>query len=124
MLTVSNVLFGLVALLHFYFLILEMFLWEKPLGRKTFGQSREQAAATAVLAKNQGLYNGFLTAGILWALAEPNPSLGARAKLFFGLCVVVAGLYGAWSTKKRAILLIQALPALLAIVTLVVGGAR
>jgi putative membrane protein len=98
-----------------------MFLWEKPLGLKTFGQSREQAAATAVLAKNQGLYNGILAAGLLWGLAEGHSSYGMRVRLFFGACIVIAGVYGAWSTGKRTILFLQALPAILAIVALLLA---
>ena len=109
----ADVLFGLVAVVHAWFLVLERFLWEKPLGLKTFRQTREEARLTATLAKNQGLYNGFLAAGIVWALA--SGAAGRSACLFFASCVVVAGLYGAWSTGKRAILLLQALPAALAL---------
>lgn len=116
MMLLSDALFALVALLHGWFLILEMFLWEKPLGLKTFGQTREQAAASAVLAKNQGLYNGFLAAGIVWGLAEGHSAFGLRVRLFFGACVVVAGIYGALTTGKRTILWAQALPALIAVV--------
>ena len=108
MLLIANVVVALVGLLHLYFLVLEMFLWDKPAGLRAFGQSREQAAATKVLAANQGLYNGFLAAGLLWGL-----SLGANGtgvKLFFLGCVLVAGLYGA-ATANRKILFIQALPA-------------
>jgi putative membrane protein len=112
---VSDVLFGLVAFLHGYFLLLEMFLWEKPRGLKTFRQSPAEAAATAVMAKNQGLYNGFLAAGIVWALAAGTTETGLAARTFFGACVVVAGVYGAWSTGKRQILYIQSVPALLAL---------
>ena len=121
MILVSDVLFAIAAALRAWFLALEMFLWEKPLGLKTFGQSREQAAATAVLAKNQGLYNGFLAAGLLWGLAEGHSSCGMRARLFFGACIVIAGVYGAWSTGKRTILFVQALPAILAIVALLLA---
>jgi putative membrane protein len=114
MLLLSDAMFALTALLHGWFLVLEMFLWEKPLGLKVFRQSREQAAATAVLAHNQGLYNGFLAAGIAWGLAEGHSSFGMRVRLFFAACVVVAGIYGAISTGKRGILIIQSLPALIA----------
>ena len=118
MLLVSDALFALCALMHGWFLVLEIFLWEKPLGLKTFGQSREQAAATAVLAKNQGLYNGFLPAGIAWGLAEGHSAYGMRIRLFFGGCVIVAGIFGAMTTGKRMILAVQALPALLAVAAL------
>jgi putative membrane protein len=98
-----------VAALHLYFLILEMFLWDKPFGRRTFGLSAEKAAATKSLAMNQGLYNGFLAAGLLWGLAA-----GVPAQLFFLACVVVAGVFGAF-TASRKILYVQALPGLLAL---------
>ena len=114
MLLLSDSLFALIAVLHGWFLVLEMFLWEKPLGLKVFRQSREQAAATAVLAQNQGLYNGFLAAGIAWGLAEGHSIFGMRVRLFFAACVLVAGVFGAISTGKRTILLVQALPALIA----------
>ena len=91
----------------------------EPIGRKTFGQTREQAAATAVLAKNQGLYNGFLAAGLIWGLLEGHTLTGLHVSVFFGSCVVIAGAYGAFSTRKAAILLIQALPALVAVLLLV-----
>jgi len=113
-LLLSDALFGLSAVLHGWFLVLEMFLWERPLGLRVFRQSREQAAATAVLAQNQGLYNGFLAAGIAWGLAEGHSTFGMRVRLFFAACVVVAGVFGAISTGKRGILLVQALPAFLA----------
>ena len=103
------VLTALVALLHLGFLVLEMFFWTRPLGRKVFGLDPEFAARSAALAKNQGLYNGFLAAGLLWGLW-----LDARGIcLFFLGCVVIAGLFGA-ATVKRSILYIQALPAILA----------
>ena len=100
-----------VAALHLYFLVLEMFLWRAPLGLKTFRMTPEKAETTAQLAGNQGLYNGFLAAGLLWALASPD--FVQRAN-FFLTCVVVAGAYGAWSVSRR-ILFIQALPAALAL---------
>jgi putative membrane protein len=95
-----------------------MFLWERPLGLKVFRQSREQAAATAVLAKNQGLYNGIRAAGIAWGLAEGHSTYGMRVRLFFGASVVVAGVFGAISTGKPAILIVQALLALIAVFAL------
>src|SRR5687768_4912015 len=97
-----------VALLHIAFLVLEMFLWTKPFGRRTFGLSRELAEATKGLAANQGLYNGFLAAGLIWGVLE-----GAFAiKVFFLGCVIVAGIFGA-ITAKRSILFVQALPGLI-----------
>lgn len=98
----------LVALAHLGFLALEMFLWEKPLGLKIFRQTAEQAAATRVLAANQGLYNGFLTAGLLWGMI-PAAHAG-DVKIFFLCCVIVAGVYGA-ATVSRRILWVQAAPA-------------
>jgi putative membrane protein len=106
------VLILLVAALHLYFLTLEMFLWQQPLGLKTFNNTKEKAATTAVLAANQGLYNGFLVAGLLWALASDS-DMPARAT-FFLCCVVVAGAYGAYSVSRR-IFFVQGLPALLAL---------
>ena len=108
----AQIAVALIALLHFGFLALEMFLWDKPAGLRAFGQSKEQAEASKVLAANQGLYNGFLAAGLLWGL-----SLGAEGthiKLFFLGCVLIAGLYGG-ATASRKILFIQALPAALAL---------
>ena len=103
------VLVVLVALLHLYFLVLEMFLWTRPLGIKVFRRSREQAEQSKVLAANQGLYNGFLAAGLLYGVVT-----GSREFcLFFLACVVVAGMYGA-ATVNRRILFVQALPAVLA----------
>lgn len=100
----------LVALLHLFFLVLEMFLWTRPYGRKVFRQSREAAEQSKVLAANQGLYNGFLAAGLVWAAATAQRDV----TLFFLGWVVVAGLYGA-ATVNRRIFFVQALPALLAI---------
>ena len=123
MIFVSDGLFLLVAVIHVWFLVLEMFLWQKPLGLKTFRQSPQDAARTAVLAANQGLYNGFLAAGIFWALGEGHGAAGTHGRFFFGTCVVIAGLYGARSTGKRAILVLQAAPALAALVTAFLGAA-
>jgi putative membrane protein len=114
---IANVLVALVALLHVYFLTLEMFLWTKPLGLKTFGQPLEKAKDSAVLAANQGLYNGFLAAGLIWGLVHPMPSFGLQIKVFFLLCVIVAGVYGA-ATVSRKILFVQAAPAALALIVL------
>ena len=115
MTAISNVLIGLVAFLHVYFLILEMFLWDKPYGRKTFGLTAEYAAASKTLAANQGLYNGFLAAGLVWGLLHSVPAFAFQIKVFFLICVIIAGLYGAWSVSKR-ILFVQALPAAIALV--------
>ena len=104
----------LVALEHLYFLYLEMFLWTTPKGLKTFGNSAQKAEDSKVLAANQGLYNGFLAAGLLWGLAYPNEVVGAHIQMFFLGCVVVAGLYGGYSVSKR-IAWIQAGPAALAL---------
>lgn len=122
MLLLSDVAFAAVALLHGWFLVLEAFLWEKPLGLRTFGQTPAQAAASAVLARNQGVYNGFLAAGIAWALAEGHGTTGLHARLFFGGCVIVAGLVGAATTGKRAILWVQAAPAAVAVAALLAAA--
>jgi putative membrane protein len=110
--TAATLLVGLVALEHVWFLVLEMFLWTRPIGRKTFRISEQQAQATAALAANQGLYNGFLAAGLAWGLLAPAPQ-DAAIKLFFLGCVAIAGAFGA-ATVSRRILWVQALPALLA----------
>jgi len=117
MIWVANALVAVVAALHLYFLILEMFLWTRPLGLKTFRNSPEKAAASAVLAANQGLYNGFLAAGLIWGLVQSTPSFAFQIKVFFLLCVIVAGLYGAASVSRR-ILYVQAAPAALALILL------
>jgi putative membrane protein len=104
----ANIVIALVALLHVCFLVLEMFLWDKPIGRRIFGQTPEQAQSTKVLAANQGLYNGFLAAGLIWGLSLG--SAGTHIKVFFLCCVFVAGIYGA-ATASRKILFVQALPA-------------
>jgi putative membrane protein len=111
----ANVLVGAVALLHIYFLVLEMFLWTKPQGLKTFHNTPEKANETAVLAANQGLYNGFLAAGLIWGLVHANPAFAFQIKVFFLACVIVAGAYGAYSVSRR-ILFVQALPAALALI--------
>jgi putative membrane protein len=108
----ASVLVALVALLHVCFLVLEMFLWDKPAGLKAFGQTLEAARASKVLAANQGLYNGFLAAGLLWGLWL-GPA-GTGVKVFFLLCVIVAGVFGA-VTASRKILFVQALPAAIAL---------
>ena len=106
----ADIVIGLVALLHLYFLVLEMFLWDKPAGLRAFGQTLETARASKVLAANQGLYNGFLAAGLLWGLSRGAG--GLDIKVFFLSCVLIAGLYGAASASRK-ILFVQALPAAL-----------
>ena len=115
---VSTILIALVALLHLYFLVLEMFLWDKPQGMKAFGLTPEFAVSTKVLAANQGLYNGFLAAGLIWGLWLG--AAGFQIKVFFLGCVIIAGLYGA-ATAGRKILYVQAVPAALALGAVVMG---
>jgi putative membrane protein len=107
----ANVVVGIVALLHIYFLVLEMFLWTTPTGRRTFGLDADFAQQSKTLAANQGLYNGFLAAGLIWGLIAGG-SVGFQAKVFFLVCVVVAGVYGAITVNRR-ILYVQAVPAAL-----------
>ncbi|HEX6706460.1 MAG TPA: DUF1304 domain-containing protein [Albitalea sp.] len=111
----ANILVGLVALLHVYFLVLEMFLWDKPFGRRTFGLTPEFASASKALAANQGLYNGFLAAGLVWGLCLG--AAGGPVKLFFLACVVVAGVFGAATVNKK-IFFVQAVPALAALLAM------
>lgn len=115
--TLGNIFVIIVAASHVFFLVLEMFLWTKPLGRKIFRNSPEKAETTKVLAANQGLYNGFLAAGLIWALAHSNPETALQLKIFFLACVIVAGAYGAYSVSRR-ILWVQALPAAIALALL------
>jgi putative membrane protein len=110
--TASQVLTALVAALHVYFLVLEMFLWATPFGAKTFKRPLEEMKTSKALAANQGLYNGFLAAGLVWSFWAAN---GFEIRVFFLACVVVAGLYGA-ATASRSILFVQALPAIAALV--------
>jgi len=114
----AHAVIALVALLHVWFLVLEMFLWEQPLGLRTFGQTRAAAAASKVLAANQGLYNGFLAAGLAWGLWLGPAGFGV--KVFFLGCVLVAGIFGGL-TASRKILLVQALPAALGLVLVVLS---
>ncbi len=107
---VAAFLVGLVAALHAYFLVLEMFLWTTPTGRRVFGTDADFAEKTKALAANQGLYNGFLVAGLVWGLVSEETDV----QLFFLGCVVVAGVYGAFTVNRR-ILLVQAVPAAVAI---------
>jgi putative membrane protein len=113
----ANTLVTIVAIMHFGFMFLEMFLWTKPTGMRVFRNTLEKARDTAVLAANQGLYNGFLAAGLVFGLLHPQDSVGYQLKIFFLLCVVVAGIYGAYSVSRR-IFYIQALPAILALIAL------
>jgi putative membrane protein len=113
MTTVANILVLVIAVLHLGFLVLEMFLWNHPFGRKTFKMTKEVSESSATLAANQGLYNGFLAAGLIWGLVSGEFSV----KLFFLMCVLIAGIFGGF-TAKRSILYIQALPALLGLIFL------
>jgi len=109
----ATALIVVVAALHIYFLVLEMFLWRTPFGRRTFGTTQEAAESSAVLAANQGLYNGFLAAGLLWALVWYGLTSGRSILTFFLACIVVAGVYGGVTVGWR-ILLVQAAPAAIA----------
>lgn len=112
-----NGLIAGIALLHVYFLILEMFFWTKPKGLKVFGQSLEKAQSSAVLAANQGLYNGFLAAGLFWSLVQPDADFSRQLQYFFLGCILVAGLYGGYSVNRK-IAIVQALPAGIVLVLL------
>ena len=116
---ISNIAVALIALLHIYFLILEMFLWTKPRGLQTFGLTPEFAAASKTLAANQGLYNGFLAAGLLWGLVSPDS--GFAFKVFFLGCVIVAGVFGGFTVGKK-ILWVQALPGVVALALVWLAG--
>jgi putative membrane protein len=115
--TAADIVVAIVALLHVYFMVLEMFLWDTPYGRKTFAMTQEKAAATKQLAMNQGLYNGFLAAGLAWGLLL-GPA-GNAIKIFFLACVIVAGVFGA-ATASRKILFVQALPAAIGLALILV----
>tara|TARA_R110002110_G_scaffold49669_17_gene147455 strand:- start:16725 stop:17084 length:360 start_codon:yes stop_codon:yes gene_type:complete len=117
---IATLLVAFVAALHVYIVLLEMLWWERPRTRKIFGISADLAAKTRVMAANQGLYNGFLAAGLVWSLWSGLAVEGREVAAFFLLCVVVAGVYGAMTVNRR-ILLVQALPAGLALAALVVG---
>jgi putative membrane protein len=113
--TLANIVIAVIALMHLWFLILEMFLWDKPTGRRAFGLTPEFATQSKVLAANQGLYNGFLAAGLIWGLILGHAPEGTHVKIFFLACVLVAGLYGGF-TATRKVLWIQGLPALIGLV--------
>lgn len=115
---IGNILTGLVALIHLYIVYLEMVAWDTPKGHKAFGLTPDFAKASKVLAANQGLYNGFLAAGLIWGLYLGTA--GFPIKVFFLLCVLVAGLYGA-ATANKKILYIQAVPAALALIAVWLG---
>jgi len=109
---------ALVAFEHIYFMILEMFLWDKPRGLKAFGMNLKDAKKTKKLAQNQGLYNGFLAAGLIWSLINKNNSL--QIALFFLICITIAGIYGAYTTKKIKLFYVQALPAIIGILLILI----
>ncbi len=111
----TTIMVSIVIVLHVLFMILEMFLWNTPFGRKTFGLKEDYAKQSAPLAANQGLYNGFLAAGLLWGLVSTG---GYDALVFFLSCVIIAGIYGA-ITAKRSILWLQAFPAAIALASLI-----
>lgn len=117
---VAMILVGLVALIHVYIMLLEMVWWTSPRGQKAFGLTPEFARETKVLAANQGLYNGILAAGLVWGLVHPDPAFAWQVQLFFLAAVAVAGLYGA-ATASRKILFIQTVPAVLAIIAVVLA---
>jgi putative membrane protein len=117
---IATVLVALIAALHVWILVLEMFLWETPRGLKAFGNTPEKARITRVLAANQGLYNGFLAAGLVWALVAGVGAEGRMPALFFLTCVLVAGVYGA-ATASRKILFIQAIPAAVGLAAVLAG---
>lgn len=114
------ILVGLVALIHIYIVLLEMIWWTSPRGQKAFGLTPEFARETRTLAANQGLYNGFLAAGLIWGLVHPVAEFAWQIELFFLACVAVAGIYGA-ATASRKILFIQTVPAALAIIAVVLA---
>lgn len=118
--TLASIVIAIIALMHVWFLILEMFLWDKPAGRRAFGLNPEFATQSKVLAANQGLYNGFLAAGLLWGLILGNTVEGTHVKIFFLACVLVAGLYGGF-TATRKVLWIQAAPAAVGLALLVLS---
>lgn len=118
MLSIANIIIGLIGLIHVYILVLEMFLWDKPMGLRAFGQTQAAATASKVLAANQGLYNGFLAAGLFWGLSLG--AAGAPVKVFFLCCVLTAGIFGA-VTANRKILFIQAIPAAIGLLLLLLS---
>lgn len=120
MVLAGNVMVGLVALIHIYILYLEMFAWSTPKGLRIFSMTQEVADASKTLAANQGLYNGFLAAGLIWGLLHPNAVFSQQLEIFFLAAVMVAALYGGLTVKK-SILFMQGLPALIALLLVVMG---
>lgn len=116
--TTVQVLLGLIAVVHVWFLVLEMFLWCKPIGLKTFNKDLETAKSSQALAANIGLYNGFLAAGLAWGLLDQDPGSAFSIRMFFLTCVAVAGVFGA-ATASRRIFWVQALPALIALALII-----
>ncbi|CAM4367117.1 putative membrane protein [Paenibacillus endophyticus] len=121
MVILSIIFVAIVAVEHIYILLLEMFLWNTPRARKSFGTTREFAESTKSLAANQGLYNGFLAAGLAWGLFHPNAEFGQQIQLFFLICVLVAAVYGGL-TAKKSILVVQGLPALIALLFVILAS--
>ncbi|MFC4099290.1 DUF1304 domain-containing protein [Paenibacillus xanthanilyticus] len=117
---IAAILVGLVALEHLYILVLEMFLWTTPRAMKSFGMTKEVAQTTKSLAANQGLYNGFLAAGLVWGLVHPDATIGRSIEIFFLVCVLIAAAFGG-ATAKKSILLVQGLPALVTLVFVVLA---
>ena len=119
--TISKILVALVAIEHVYILYMEMFLWTTPSVRKNFGTTEAFANESKALAANQGLYNGFLAAGLAWGVVHPNPIFGHQIMEFFLVCVIIAAIYGG-VTAKRSILYVQGLPALIALIAVLIAG--
>ncbi len=117
----TSAIVAFVAVLHVWFMVLEMHFWTKPLGLKAFRQTQESANSSRVLAMNQGLYNGFLAAGLFWGLLHPSPSTALQIQLFFFSCVFFAGVLGGW-TVHRKIFLIQGLPALAGLLSIIAAN--
>ena len=117
----ANIIIVIVGLLHVYFLVLEMFLWAKPLGLKTFRNTPEKAEITKVLAANQGLYNGFLASGLLWSVFAPSPRPAIQLRMFFLCCVSVAGIFGG-ITVRPTLFFVQGLPALITLALVLVSS--
>jgi putative membrane protein len=118
---IANIFVALVALEHFYILVLQMFMWTSPRGRKAFRMSPQKAEATQVMAANQGLYNGILVAGLVWSLVQRDPMFAFQLKLFFVGAVITAGLYGGLTVSRR-IALVQGVPAIIAFVLVLLAG--
>ncbi|BBH19063.1 membrane protein [Paenibacillus baekrokdamisoli] len=118
---IAAILVAIVAAEHIYILILEMFLWTTPRGMKAFGTTKEEAETSKALAANQGLYNGFLAAGLAWGLVHPDALIGRSIEIFFLVCVIIAALYGG-ATAKKSILALQGLPALVALMFVLISN--